>query len=383
MKKTLQKKMFRYIPIATAFLALLSGCDEENGDNANLSMALQDKGISWFSSETYGSAEWVQTTLKYDELSFTNSVSSHNKFTQDETGGFQQEAASTKNFLLTNSGWQLTNDKLTVSATNSDHSIILTDMTEPLIKKTLTGTQVDIIDKSIYDHFNTDNKSAGWTSKIIDGPLFSKDSLAYQATLRNDNDLYTMWDLNANCAAESGCNEVWIQPADGGFFGQKATGLSDIPTETATNATGLSDLKAAFLTWDSDQTVPLLAVELVTDGTANFYTTQLKATVNDESTFPASATKSGSNTWQEKEVFGKTLYLIEVPEPLATDFGFSESSRHIVFFEHEENVRRGEYKLAEHTESLWVYNNSAKNDILDNLKQNENSGGGNNGNWQN
>ncbi len=360
-------------------LTLLSGCDEQNDTTvADLTTTLQESGIIWFSSETYGN--WP--VLKYDELLLSNSISTHNKYSQSSTGSFQQEATSTKNFLLTNSGWQLSDNKFTVGKINDDGSITLNDSTEPSIQKTLTGTPVDIFDKEIYDHFNIENKNAGWTSKIIEGSLFSESSFAYQATLESSNDRYTMWDLN--CEAEFGCNQVWIQPANGAFFGQEAASLNDIPTETATNATDLGDLKAAFLTWDENQATELLAVELVADGTANFYITQLRAMVNNESTFPASATKSSSNTWQEKIEFGKTLYLIEVPKPLATDFGFNENSRHIVLFEHDGKVRRGEYKLTGHVESLWAYNNSAKNDIIDNLKKDENNSGGNgNNNWQN
>ncbi|MCF6235313.1 MAG: hypothetical protein L3J70_02870 [Gammaproteobacteria bacterium] len=379
MKKTLQKKTIYYIPIAIAFLALLSGCDEEgSSDDVNLSLALQDKGITWFSSETYGSGEWIQTTLKYDDLLFYSSETTHNKYTQSAAGDFQLEPQSTKNFVLTSSGWLQSDNKFIVSNINGGASIALSDSEEPLITKTLlaSGLPEDLTDKEIVDHFNSINKDTGWTNKIIEGSLFNTDSIAYEVSLQFNTDRYSMWDLN--CEEEFGCNQVWIQPASGAFFGQEATGLDDIPTETATNATGLGGLKAAFLTWDADQTIPLLAVEIVADGTANFYTTQLKAIVNDEPTFPASATKSSSNTWQEKEVFGKKLYLIEVPESLAIDFGFTEDSRHIVFFEHDGLVRRGNYKLTGHTGSFWIYNNSAKSDILDNLKKNDN-----NGNWQN
>jgi len=109
-EKNLTKKTIYYIPIAIAFLALLSGCDEEgSSDDVNLSLALQDKGITWFSSETYGSGEWIQTTLKYDDLLFYSSETTHNKYTQSAAGDFQLEPQSTKNFVLTSSaGYKVT-----------------------------------------------------------------------------------------------------------------------------------------------------------------------------------------------------------------------------------------------------------------------------------
>ncbi len=381
MIKALQKKNITYISFTIICLALLSGCDEQSSsDDVNLSIALQDKGITWLSSETYGSGEWIQTTLKYDDLIFDGTKTTHNKYSRSTTGDFQPEPQSTKNFVLTSSGWLQSNNQLIVSKINGGASIALTDSAEPLITYTLLafGLPEDLTNKKIHEHLNSSNKGTGWANEIIENTLFNMGSNAYQVSLQTKTDRYTMWDLN--CEEEFGCNQIWMQPANGGFFGEEVSRLSDISTETATNATGLGNLKAAFLTWEEDQTKPLLAVELVVDGTANFYITQLKAINDDEVTFPASATKNVSNTWQEKEVFGKTLYLIEVPEPLATDFGFNEDSRHIVLFEHDGKVRRGKYELAGHTESFWVYNNSAKSDILANLKPIYNRGG-DNGNW--
>ncbi|HFD13653.1 MAG TPA: hypothetical protein ENJ32_14470 [Crenotrichaceae bacterium] len=366
------KKTIIYISFTIICMALLSSCDEQSSsDDVNLSIALQDKGITWLSSETYGSGEWTQTTLKYDDLIFDGTKTTHNKYSRSTTGDFQPEPQSTKNFVLTSSGWLQSNNQLIVSKINGGASIALTDPAEPLITYTLLafGLPEDLTNKKIHEHLKSSNKDTGWANEIIENTLFNMGSNAYQVSLQTNTDRYTMWDLN--CEEEFGCNEVWS-------LQQPAESLADISTGIAINASNPDEFKGAFLTWNQDNK-PMLSVELVTDGSANFYIMESNSGIAN----PSTATKSSNNTWQEKEAFGKTLYLIEVPEPLATDFGFNEDSRHIVLFEHDGKVRRGKYELAGHTESFRVYNNSAKSDILANLKQSDNSGGGNNGNWQN
>lgn len=106
---------------------------------------------------------------------------------------------------------------------------------------------------------------------------------------------------------------------------------------------------------------PNLRVEMVSDGSANFYTIDFASNT---------ATKVDASTWAQRTISGETLYLIDVPASLQ-DNADVDPGNTLLLAERNGFVRRGEFEPTGTIDSSpgWVFNEIAWQDILDNYAE--------------
>lgn len=263
-------------------------------------------------------------------------------------------------------GWVSNDEKVKVSAINPDGSInwdLQSGAGETYSALHISGQLIDVSGETIAPFIVAEE--GGFDATVIVGnSVFRTGAEAHHPTFTTTQDLYVLsdWDGCPDPSLTGGsCNTVIHQNGDGNSSNDEdATTMSAIIEPSAANPSiVLTD--ASLLNAVEIGQNPNLRVEMVSDGSANFYTIDFASNA---------ATKVDTGTWEQRTVSGETLYLIDVPASLQDNADVYPGNR-LLLAERNGFVRRGKFEPTGSVDSSagWVFNEIAWQDILDNYAE--------------
>ncbi|PWI32622.1 hypothetical protein DI392_14480 [Vibrio albus] len=186
-----------------------------------------------------------------------------------------------------------------------------------------------------------------WSAYKTDSATFPTGAQALQFTPIAAQDIYSLW-------TDSDVHVKVVGATASGPYSVQATTLADLTSASA--ATDPAQAKVIYIGWN-------IGVELVEDGTANFYQT-------DDTTYETS--KVGETTWTSSEMGGKTVYQLTVTDEAILAFGdaWYDDPATILFAENNGIVIRGAVEKANETNDYMVtfFNDVAYQSILDEVE---------------
>ena len=322
-------------------------------------------GLNWFwidyENQTYEGLETGKLT--YDSVT---TVTTDIEWDVQSDGSLVVRTPGTPDLVLGSSGWLDDDEKVSVATINTDGSVELDVKTDEGITyagEKLAGQLVDVSGQAIA-HFILAEEGGFDATSIVGNAVFSTGAEAYQMTFTTIGDYYFLWEWDgcSNPALTGGsCNTVWHQNGDGNSSNDaNATVMSDVIESSAANPsivlTDASSLNALEIGYN-----PNLRMEMVSDGSANFYTIDFASNA---------ATKVGTGTWTQLTVSGAILYLIDVPADLA-DNADVDSGETLLLSVRNGFVRRGSFEPngTVSSDEEWVFNSVAQQDILANYSE--------------
>ncbi|MBV1914154.1 MAG: hypothetical protein KUG72_02140 [Pseudomonadales bacterium] len=272
-----------------------------------------------------------------------------------------------KGLILAASGWSEFDGSVTVTSVNEDGSIdvdLKTTNDETYVSQHTSASAVDLSGETIAGYL-VDERVDYDFSELVGDAVFSEGAEAYRATYSFSEEIYQLVDGDGcdNPTDFNGlCNAVYQFVGDGDWNtnGFVAT-LSGATVATAANAGaidgpgGAIQLTALRLFGESGIST---VVELVDDGSTNFYVIHING----------SAIHDGSTTWEERDVNGKTLYVVVITDALRASMNVGEQTN-LFFTEHDGYVRIGGYSPGneELTAERYSFNDIAAQDVLYNF----------------
>ncbi|UTV30410.1 hypothetical protein [Photobacterium atrarenae] len=167
---------------------------------------------------------------------------------------------------------------------------------------------------------------------------------------------YELWhDNDCDPLFNGNCNRAWLNGE-----ANAPTELAEIVAETASTGPFVGDIHGVWLSQD-------ILAELIDDAGKTLVLWYRAANDN--------FTKAHTDTWQEKNIYGETLYIFTVPEELAeADQDFDADEREVFFAVQNGFVRKGAIKSSVNTDSELLLNQAAIDTIytnasVDNLPQ--------------
>lgn len=186
-----------------------------------------------------------------------------------------------------------------------------------------------------------------WSAYKTDSATFPAGAHALQFTPVAAQDIYSLW-------TDSDVHVKVVDATASGPYSVQATTLAELTSASA--ATDPDQAKVIYIGWN-------IGVELVEDGTANFYQT-------DDTTYETA--KVGETTWTSSEMGGKTVYQLTVTDEAILAFGdaWYDDPSTILFAENNDIVIRGAVEKANATNDYMVtfFNDTAYQSILDEVE---------------
>ncbi|HBC57131.1 MAG TPA: hypothetical protein DCZ03_08210, partial [Gammaproteobacteria bacterium] len=326
----------------------------ENSSAANLGELISTEGIHWFEGEEEEIGELLYGVFSYDQ---NTQVTSETEFFWNGSAFEEETDLGEDDWILGDSGWtQIAGMFTVVSALNADGTITLVSPESSSSTEQMSGIMVDLEGQSILDFFLGDEDVANWTDVIGANSTFSAGAVGYDITWTFTGDFILMWDWDCQNPENTGgiCNTVWHSDGDGDAGNDTfATTLESIISSTASATSDPSAINAVVLPDGNGE----YSVELVEGGVANIFQFDWQAA-------PPVATNVGTSTWVSVSLDNGVTYIeLAMNDLLQGIIDFDEDET-LLFTEHEGYVRYASKEMAGTSESEWVFNQAAKDEIL-------------------
>ncbi|MBV1916281.1 MAG: hypothetical protein KUG72_12905 [Pseudomonadales bacterium] len=337
---------------------------EENTVIADIAALVSSTGgLNWFDlnlDEETGGFDGLETgTITYDAATGTTEDTD---LIVESDGSLTVRLIGIQDLTLTPLGWVDDDEKVKV-AVNADGSI---DLNYQVLNGSITliehvtGTKVDVSNQAIAPFITSEDGPFDATA-IVGSAVFSPGAEAYKLTFITKQDVYKLWNWSCGDNLVGGmCNAVWHNKGVGGYSeDDNATSMADVVVPVAVSTTAVSEdasqLNAISASWD-------LSVELVNDGTANFYEIDWSQ--------GGSAIKRGTGTWAMRTVDNEDLYVVSPEASIRSSLNL-DAGEHLLFAEYNGYVRIGSFEPAEviTSEDVWVFNDIAWHDVLGNYSE--------------
>ncbi|WP_299013088.1 hypothetical protein [uncultured Photobacterium sp.] len=239
--------------------------------------------------------------------------------------------------LMTANGWTTIADQFAVSM--SDNRITVYPANAPEMTYTASGAVKDLTEQLIASN------SGEWGEKVNQQAHYPQGAAGAVLTLTANTDMYELDD-----------HSPWFWHGNNGQDdGQNAISLTEIQSSTAAgNGAPVSTTKGISLGHE-------IGVELVQDGTANYYNWQWQQ---------GTVTLVGSNSWTMKTINGEEILEFTVPEAVISQWGnnWNYDTPHLLLSNHDGKIRFGSFTPAGTTEdddSALLLNSIAYNAMLE------------------
>lgn len=333
---------------------------------ANLTELVSGDGINFFDDGYYDNMLHLSYgTLTYDADTETSSET----LFELVDGEFVEETemSDEDDLILTESGWVASSDNFIISSLNDDGSITLVNSELPILSELIFAEQISVTDLKIKLFLSEQAHTDVWHKIIPETVTFSAEAEAFELSFSNINDVYSIFnwdDCLEDDLFEGMCNSVWAHTADSEIDGP-ATTLNSLISASASDGM-VNNIVGPHVGWDGSRSI---IAEMVEGGAVNYYKIEWQAQ-SDSGEVSSVASLFATGTWRDETVMEQRLLLLALPESVR-NFGDNDDGDmgELLFAEYEGAVRRGEFIAAGlvSDDDEWVFNLTAKNDILENL----------------
>lgn len=225
--------------------------------------------------------------------------------------------------IMTASGWTTIDDQFAVSM--GDNSITVYPASAPEMTYTASGTVKDLADQLIAGN------SGEWGEKVNPQARYPQGAAGALLTLTANTDMY-----------ELDNHSPWFWRGNNGLDdGENATTLTELLSSTAAgDGAQAGTTKGISLGYSNGFD---FGVELVQDGTANYYNWQWQQ---------GTVAQVGSGTWSMRTINGEEILEFTVPDGVISQWGndWNYDTPHLLLSAHEGKVRFGSFTPAGTTE---------------------------------
>ncbi|CAH0526553.1 AAA family ATPase [Vibrio hippocampi] len=242
-----------------------------------------------------------------------------------------------RDYVLTVNGWTSVS---AYSIRYADSVLTAYPTDAPNLSYRLTGELMDLAGMNVGDYIEDI-----WSSISDDSAEFSTDSFVAYFDITPEQDIYTLWS-----------SRPYLLAGDGGMSdGYESTSLDDLITGISAGDSVSTGVVKAVMIGDE------AAVELVSDGTANYYTMGWSNT--------GLATIDGTSTWTRSTMNGEEVLTFTVPNAVINEWGerWYESSATLLYGEMDDRVLQGAVRSADMTlegDKISLLSESVKEQIL-------------------
>ncbi len=286
---------------------------------ANLTELVSTDGINFFDDNFHD--DMIQ--LSYGTLSYDvdTQTSTETRF-KLINGEFVTETdiSDEDDFILTETGWVISNDEFVIGDLNDDGSITLVNSQLPVLSELIFAKQISIADLSINLFLADEADTDIWHKVITESATFSTDAEAFELSFSNINDVYSIFNwggCHEEDMFEGMCNNVWAHTAGSEMDGPAIT-LNSLISATASDGM-VENIFGPHVAWDGSRS---MIAEIVAGGSVNYYKIEWQAQ-GESGEVSNVATLFATGTWHQETILDQTLLLVPLPESVR-DFGDSD-----------------------------------------------------------
>ena len=352
--------------------------DINNATSANLATAVAT-GLFYFEEDdqyfNYGAVETDGDSIAETYFGYGQTEQSFPNYVWSPVDYFE----GAENCYLTASGWECVSEETeTITASGNNLRILQGDLA--VTEEIVTGITVDLEGKRLATYL------PGYEKVLAPRETFSAGATAYRLTFTRTNTLYRLFKSApdsfeglALCPSEGSVgtdpydftDDDWCNNVFSATSGEEPLEGEGAPLTTLASMISATPLEDPDSIWEFVFRVEgdpseefesgVWNVELLADGTANYWTSGLIAETQEYGFYIAHV-----STWSYQTVNNQQLLVLNFPAAVKAQGNFDDEIQGYVFAVVDGYVRRGDIlKSGALSDQDWAFNETARDDILE------------------